>query len=141
MKRKERDPNAPPLEKLSIVIPARDEEGCIVSTLEHLHAAMREGGVPHEIIVVDDGSTDRTWEILEEKKADIDTLRPLKNPGPHGFGRAIIYGLDRAEGDALTIMMADESDESADAVRYWELLNEGYDCVFGSRRWLSCGRP
>ncbi len=133
MKTRQRDPSAPPLAKLSVVIPARDEEGCLPSTIEHLHAALVGAGVPHEIVVVDDGSTDRTWEVLAEMAAEIDSLRPLKNPGPHGFGRAILYGIERAKGDAVVIMMADESDDSDDAVRYWQLLNEGYDCVFGSR--------
>jgi len=48
------------LNLLSIVIPARDEEGCIASTVEHLHVELRLNNVPHEIVVVDDGSTDRT---------------------------------------------------------------------------------
>jgi dolichol-phosphate mannosyltransferase len=51
----------------------------------------------------------------------------------NGFGRAITCGLDAAKGDALVIMMADESDDCRDVVRYWQKLNEGYDCVFGSR--------
>jgi dolichol-phosphate mannosyltransferase len=89
--------------------------------------------VPHEIVVVDDGSTDRTWEILQEESKKIPELHPVQNHGPHGFGRAIIKGLDSMTGDAVTIMMADESDDSRDVVRYWEELNKGYDCVFGSR--------
>ncbi len=48
----------PDLKLLSIVIPARDEEGCIQSTLEHLHLELRIHNIPHEIIVVDDGSSD-----------------------------------------------------------------------------------
>jgi dolichol-phosphate mannosyltransferase len=84
-------------------------------------------------VVVDDGSKDATWRILQSLSARISTLRPAQNPGPHGFGRAIVFGLDRAQGDAVVIMMADASDDARDAVRYWQLLNEGYDCVFGSR--------
>lgn len=154
---------------LSIVIPARDEEGCIASTIEHLHLELSLRGVPHEIIVVDDGSKDRTWEILRaeatrlnvqksearDQQLPISTqsatseaspgsqsttssqqspiLKPIKSPGPHGFGRAITQGLDAMTGDAVVIMMADESDDCRDVVRYWEKLNEGFDCVFGSR--------
>ena len=125
--------DAKPLTKLSIVIPARDEEGCIASTIEHLHLELSLGGVPHEIVVVDDGSTDSTWQILQTESAKIPTLRPVQNPGPHGFGRAIVRGLDSMTGDAVVIMMADESDDCRDVVRYWEKLNEGHDCVFGSR--------
>lgn len=118
---------------LSVVIPARDEEGCVASTVEHLHIELRLRDVPHEIVVVDDGSTDRTWEILQSLQSRVPTLVPIQNPEPNGFGRAIILGLATMKGDAVVIMMADESDDSHDVVRYWDKLNEGYDCVFGSR--------
>jgi dolichol-phosphate mannosyltransferase len=146
----------PPLKLLSVIIPARDEEGCIASTVEHLHLELDLRGVPHEIVVVDDGSTDRTWQILQEEAARLNAstsppasdlrspnsdppntrhkiLHCVQNPAPHGFGRAISLGLDSMTGDAAVIMMADESDDCRDVVRYWEKLNEGYDCVFGSR--------
>ena len=126
--------NAPKdLTLLSIVVPARDEEGCIAATVEHLHLELELQNVPHEILVVDDGSTDKTWDILNETKKKVSTLRPLKNKGENGFGRAIILGLNKMKGDAVVIMMADQSDDVRDVVRYWELLNEGWDCVFGSR--------
>jgi len=110
-------PNPPPESKparaltlLSVVIPARDEEGCIASTIEHLHLELSLHGVPHEIVVVDDGSTDSTWQILQGEAVKIPVLRPIQNPGTHGFGRAITKGLDSMAGDA---------------VRYWLALNEG----------------
>lgn len=124
---------APSLKLLSVVIPARDEEGCIASTIRHLHLELELREVPHEIIVVDDGSSDSTWEILLAEQTRMRELRPVRNLGSHGFGRAIVCGLDHMRGDAVVIMMADESDDCRDVVRYWEKLNEGYECVFGSR--------
>jgi len=122
-----------PLRLLSVVIPARDEEGCIASAVEHLYLELRRHNVPHEIIVVDDGSMDATWTMLESLKKQIPSLRPLRNAAPHGFGRAVSCGFDHMVGDAVVVMMADESDDCRDVVRYWNKLNEGYECVFGSR--------
>ena len=129
----ELNPDAPKLELLSIVIPARDEEGCIASTVQHLNLELKLQNVPHQIVVVDDGSTDESWSILKSLQEEIPELCPVQNPGPHGFGRAIIYGFDHSDGDALVIMMADQSDDPRDVVKYWEVLNTGWDCVFGSR--------
>jgi dolichol-phosphate mannosyltransferase len=125
--------NAAPLQLLSVVIPALNEEGCIASTVEHLTVELRIHGVPNEIIVVDDGSTDSTWCKLQELSERLPNLRPLRNCGSHGFGRAVAFGLERMLGDAAVVMMADESDDCRDVVRYWQLLNEGWDAVFGSR--------
>jgi dolichol-phosphate mannosyltransferase len=127
------EPNSAPLELLSVIIPARDEEGCICSTIEHLDLELRLQQVPHEIIAVDDGSSDRTWPLLQELQKRIPTLRPVQNIGLHGFGRAIVCGFDQFKGDAVVIMMADESDDCRDVARYWLELRKGYDCVFGSR--------
>ena len=123
----------PQLTLLSSVLPARDEAGCIASTVEHLHLELRLNGVPHEIVVVDDGSSDDTWAILKDLRDKLPELSPVQNHGEHGFGRAIVHGINHSRGDAVVIMMADESDDCRDVVRYWKLLNEGYDCVFGSR--------
>ncbi len=121
------------LKLLSVVIPALDEEGCIALTVEHLHLELSLQKVPHEIVVVNDGSTDSTWKVLLDLTRKIPELAPVQNTGAHGFGRAIIRGLNAMKGDAVVIMMADESDDCRDVVRYWKLLNEGWDCVFGSR--------
>jgi dolichol-phosphate mannosyltransferase len=123
----------PALNLLSIVIPARNEEKCIAATVEDLHLELEMRDVPHEIIVVDDASTDGTLKVLRDLQPRIAQLVVIKNEGPHGFGRAVIRGIDAMIGDAVVLMMADESDDCRDVVRYWTLLNEGYECVFGSR--------
>ena len=125
------DSKLPPLTLLSVVIPARDEEGCIRSTIEQLHAQLAQAGINHELVVVDDGSKDQTWPIL--LATNIPQLKPLQNQCEHGFGRAIIHGINNSSGDAVVIFMADASDDPADVVRYWRVLNTGYHAVFGSR--------
>ena len=122
-----------PLRLLSVVIPMRDEAEAIPSTLEHLHLELRLHNIPHEIVAVDDGSSDDTWAVVQQLAASIPTLRPARNTGEHGFGRAVTFGIDHSSGDAVVVMMADESDDVRDVARYWELLNQGWDAVFGSR--------
>ena len=117
----------------SVVMPARDEEGSLPSTLQAIYAEFVREGIPHEIVVIDDGSTDKTWSVLAAMKKEIPSLVPVQNPGAHGFGRAIIEAFSHIRGDAVVIMMADASDAPSDAVKYWRLLNEGHECVFGSR--------
>jgi dolichol-phosphate mannosyltransferase len=129
----DRSAQATPLTCFSIVIPARDEEGCIGSMIQHLDRELRLNNVPHEIVVVDDGSHDGTWTVLTELQKTISQLRPIQNTGLHGFGRAVVRGIDASTGDAVAVMMADESDDCRDVVRYWAKLCEGYDAVFGSR--------
>src|SRR4051812_23098644 len=126
-------PSAAPLSLFSVVIPARDEEESLPSTIEEIVRAFEQNRVPHEIVVVDDGSRDKTWGVLQELGQKYPTLAPTKNAGPNGFGRAVTWGLEHSRVDAVVIMMADSSDAPADAVKYWQLLNAGNDCAFGSR--------
>ena len=127
-------PAPQPLKLFSVVIPARDEEESLPPTIEQIVTTFNAAGIPHEIVVVDDGSRDRTWPVLQDLQRRFPTLVPTQNTsGAHGFGRAVVWGLDHSRGDAVVIMMADASDDPDDAVKYWRILNEGYDCAFGSR--------
>lgn len=125
--------------KLSIVIPAYNEEESITETLTTLYERLQRENFSHEIVVVNDNSKDGTLAVLEHLQQDIPTLVIYTNEGPNGFGYAVRYGLERFSGDCVAIMMADLSDSSDDLVRYYHKLCEGYDCVFGSR-WIKGGK-
>ena len=119
--------------KLSVVIPARNEAGSIAATLRGTIAALDAAGIEHEILVVDDASVDATHATVEAIAADHPQVRCLRSHHPRGFGFTIRSGLERFEGDAVALMMADGSDDPADLIRYHRLIEEGYDCAFGSR--------
>lgn len=119
--------------KLSVVIPARDEEGSIVTTLNDVLRTLHEARIDFEIIVVDDKSGDRTAELVIRHFKSNGAVRLIRNTGRNGFGMAVRVGLQAITGEAVAVMMADSSDAPEDLVRYYEVLQRGYDCVFGSR--------
>jgi dolichol-phosphate mannosyltransferase len=120
--------------KLSVLIPAHNEEENIVSGLNHLHKVLRKEGIDHEILVVNDHSTDNTEAVLKREQENIPELRYVNNTMPRGFGYALRFGLDKFTGDCVAIVMADESDSPEDLVVFYRTMVEGnYDAVFGSR--------
>jgi len=120
--------------KLSVVIPAYNEEESIAATVEAIVGALERRGVDHEVFVVNDNSRDGTEELLAALSRRMPTLRYATNTGPNGFGYAVRYGLERFSGDCIAVMMADLSDSPDDLIRFYDtLVDGGYDCVFGSR--------
>jgi dolichol-phosphate mannosyltransferase len=120
--------------KLSVVIPAYNEEESITETLTTLYATLTKYNIDHEIVVTNDNSKDNTEKVLAGLQASIPSLVYYTNPGPNGFGYAVRYGLERFKGDCAAVMMADLSDDPEDLVKYYNKMLEGnYDCVFGSR--------
>jgi dolichol-phosphate mannosyltransferase len=119
--------------KISVIIPARNESENLPLCLEELSLELLDHKINHEILVVDDGSTDNTPRLLQDMALQNPVIRFLRNDGENGFGRAVRIGLEEFTGDAVAIMMADRSDSPRDLVNYWNKLQEGYECVFGSR--------
>jgi dolichol-phosphate mannosyltransferase len=119
--------------KLSVVMPAQNEEGSVGATVEGVVAALEREGVDYEVVVVNDDSEDSTEAVVEAIGAANPRVRCHRSHYERGFGMAIRAGLDVFEGDAVAIVMADASDDPEDLVRYHGLLEEGYDCAFGSR--------
>jgi dolichol-phosphate mannosyltransferase len=119
--------------RLSVVIPAHDEAESIGDTVRALAGTLTAQRIPHEILVVDDASTDGTGAIVNEVSASFPSVRCIRSHLPPGFGHAVRAGLEHYTGDAVAIFMADSSDSPMDLVRYYRVLGEGFDCAFGSR--------
>ena len=120
--------------KLSIVIPASNEEGSLGSTIRDLSMRLIEEGIDHELIVINDGSTDGTERLLRQLEQEITCLRSYDNPPPNGFGFAVRKGLQHFSGDTVAIFMADGSDSAKDLVCFFRtMVEKKVDCVFGTR--------
>ena len=119
--------------KVSVVIPAHNEAESIAPTVGAITAALDAAGRDYEVVVIDDASSDGTAAKVAPLAERNPRIRCLRSPNPPGFGFAIRAGLKQFQGDAVAIMMADGSDAPADLLRYFDLLDEGYDCAFGSR--------
>jgi dolichol-phosphate mannosyltransferase len=120
--------------KLSIVIPAYNEEESITETIDQIEEAFSKVNIDHEIFIVNDNSKDNTLEVLQQLAQKYPTVNYETNLGPNGFGYAVRYGLERYSGDCVAVMMADLSDSPDDLIRFYTTMLEGnYDCVFGSR--------
>jgi dolichol-phosphate mannosyltransferase len=119
--------------KLSVVMPAQNEEGSVGATVEGVAAVLEREGLDYEVVVVNDDSDDSTEEVVAALGERNPRIRVHRSHNERGFGNAIRAGLDVYAGDAVAIVMADASDNPEDLVRYHQLLEEGYDCAFGSR--------
>lgn len=126
--------------KLSVVIPAYNEQESLPHTLRTLYECLAKHGIEHEICVTNDNSKDNTLVVLQELARQIPTLVYYTNSGPNGFGHAVRYGLERFTGDCVAVFMADLSDDPEDLVRYYHKMRDtGVDAVFGSR-WNKGGK-
>jgi dolichol-phosphate mannosyltransferase len=119
--------------KLSVVMPAQNEEDSVGQTVEGVARVLDREGIDYELIVVNDDSEDSTEAVVAAIGERNPRVRVHRSHNERGFGNAIRAGLDVFEGDAVAIVMADASDDPEDLIRYYRLLEEGYDCAFGSR--------
>lgn len=118
---------------LSLVVPAFNEEEAMEQSFERTYRAMSSIGYPFEIIYIDDGSRDRTWEIISRLAREHEEVKALRFSRNFGHQLAVTAGMDEAKGDAVIIMDADLQDPPeviADMVKAWE---QGADMAYGKR--------
>ena len=118
---------------LSVVIPAHNEERVIEETVRSFVTILRNEGITHELLIVNDNSVDSTQDVLAELCRQLPTVRYINNRGSRGFGEAVKCGLNNFNGECVAIVMADGSDDPNDLVRFFRKWSDGYDCVFGDR--------
>lgn len=116
----------------SLVIPTYNERANIPALVAAVHGAI--GARPHEIIIVDDDSPDRTWELVEELSASRPWLKCIRRRGERGLSTAVIAGFEAARGDVLGVMDADMSHDESILPAMLDEVARGADMVIGSRR-------
>ena len=119
--------------KLSIVVPAHNEEQNIGKCIDELRNVLLANDISYEVIVVNDNSRDGTQQVVRAAMENDPAVRLVDRKPPSGFGRAVRSGIEAVTGDVVVIYMADLSDDPDDVVAYYRKIEEGYDCVFGSR--------
>lgn len=120
--------------ELSLFLPVLDEEENLRPMHAKIHAALDALGKSAEVIYVDDGSTDKSLEILKEIAAEDDRVRVISLRRNYGQTAAMSAGIDAAKGDILIPMDADLQNDPADIKRLLDKLDEGYDVVSGWRK-------
>jgi dolichol-phosphate mannosyltransferase len=119
--------------KLSVVIPAYNEEFLIKNTVLVFANNLDQNKIPYEILVVNDHSSDNTAAVVKALSKKNSKIKLVENKKSNGYGYAVRTGLNSFVGDYVAIVMADLSDDPTDLLAMYHKALEGYDCVFGSR--------
>lgn len=119
---------------LSIVVPVRNEEGNVVPLHTEVSHALQGTGWHYELILVDDGSTDATFDRLSELATGDSGVRVIRLRRNYGQTTALQAGIDAAAGDVIVTMDGDRQNDPADIPRLLRKLDEGFDAVLGVRR-------
>jgi glycosyltransferase involved in cell wall biosynthesis len=117
--------------RLSVVVPAMNEEGNIPLLHQAIIDVLETTGITFELILVDDGSTDGTWESIEALAARDPRVVGLRHRRNFGKARGLVTGFAAASGDLILTMDADLQDDPAEIPRFLAKLDEGFDLISG----------
>ena len=121
------------INNLNIIIPLRDENEQAEITVDLLNKEFKDFNKKILITLIDDHSTDDTWVLLEKLKNKYNNVEIYQNHYSPGYGNAVRVGIEKNQCDAVVFFMGDCSDSPSEIKTYVEYLDQGYDCVFGSR--------
>jgi glycosyltransferase involved in cell wall biosynthesis len=128
-------PAQPEQPRYSIIVPAYNEKARIGKTLEQILAHLRQQAWNAEVVIVDDGSRDNTFQIASQFASNNPQVRVIQNPGNQGKGYSVRNGMLNARGEILLFTDADLSSPIAEATKLFAALEQGYEVAIGSR-WL-----
>ena len=116
---------------LSVVLPSYNEEASIPRAADTVSALLTEAGIPHEIIFVDDGSRDRTWETIQAQTQRYAQVRGVRFSRNFGKEAAIFAGLAQSQGDCTVVMDCDLQHPPEKVIEMYRLWQQGYQVVEG----------
>lgn len=127
-------PDRPGQQKISIIVPCYNEQDVLPELFARLDSAAAAWGLDHEVLCVDDGSQDRTWELLKAQNQKDPRWRCVSFARNFGHQIAVSAGLFYADGDAVVVMDADLADPPEEIFRLLEKWRAGYDVVYAVRQ-------
>ena len=120
---------------ISVVIPLYNEEESLPELFAWIQQVMTQNGFSYEVIFVNDGSTDRSWQVIEELAAQHDRVKGIKFRRNHGKSPALYCGFAKAQGEVVITMDADLQDSPDEIPELYRMITEdGYDLVSGYKK-------
>lgn len=117
---------------ISVVIPLFNEEESLQELYEWISKVMKANGFSYEVIFIDDGSTDRSWNVIEKLRKEAENIKAIKFRRNYGKSAALYLGFEKAQGDVVITMDADLQDSPDEIPELYNMIvNDGYDLVSG----------
>ena len=124
--------SAPPVPDVSVVVPVYNSEASLPELIERVRAAMADRGVTHEMVLVDDGSRDRSWSVITGLTAQHPNVRGLRLMRNYGQHNALLAGIRAAHGPVIVTMDDDLQHRPEDVMTLVDALGDEVDLVYGT---------
>jgi len=122
------------MQKVSVIVPCFNEEAVLPQLVDRLEKAASTWGLDYEILCVDDGSSDKTWEMLKAQNQKNPRWHCLSFARNFGHQTAVSAGLHYSRGDAVVVLDADLQDPPEELSRFFEKWREGFQVVYAIRQ-------